>query len=325
VQVPLVVEDDRPARALPLQRGAGVGASVGHAHHRRVLQVGDVDAGHRQPLEAAVGAHEVCDEGVRRLPQQLGGGRELLHVSAVAHHRDAVADAHGLLDVVGDEDDRLAHRLLQAQELRLQAFADHRVDGGERFVHQQHRRVGGQRPRYAGPLPLPARQLGRVAVTELLRVEADGVQQLVHPLPDPLPVPAEQPRHGADVRAHRLVREQAHALDDVADATAQLVGVDAGHVLATEQDPAGAGLDDPVDHLHRGGLAAAGRAHEDRELARGEGQVELGDAHRAVGVDLAHALEPDLLGRARACRTSRWVGGLRSSVHGVTLLGSARW
>ena len=50
--------------------------------------------------------------------------------------------------------------LLQAQELRLQPLADHRVDGGERLVHEQHRRVGGQRPGDAGPLALPAGELG---------------------------------------------------------------------------------------------------------------------------------------------------------------------
>ena len=62
---------------------------------------------------------------------------------------------------------------------------------------------------------------------------------------------------------------------------------------------------------------------QDGQLAGGEGQVELGDADRAVGVDLADPLEPDLLGAVRRSGgTSRRVGGLRSSVHGVTLLGA---
>ena len=226
-----------------LHRGPGIGHPVTHVHDGRPLEVRRVDAGHGQPLEPAVGADEVRDEGVGRAAQQVGRGGELLDVAAVAHHRDPVADPHGLLDVVRDEDDRLAHGLLQPEELRLQPLTDDGVDGGERLVHEQHGRIGGQRAGDAGPLPLTAGQLRGIAVPVHGRVETDGVEQLVDPGPDPLLVPAEQSRHRADVRAHGLVREQPDALDDVADPAAQLVGVDAGDVLAVEQDPAGRRLD----------------------------------------------------------------------------------
>ncbi len=63
---------------------------------------------------------------------------------------------------------------LQPQHLGLQFLADHRVDGGERLVHQQDRRVRGQRPGHADALLLPTGELGRVALPEL------GVQP--HPL-----------------------------------------------------------------------------------------------------------------------------------------------
>ena len=220
-------------------RGPGIGHPVTDVHDGRPLEVGRVDAGHGQPLEPAVGADEVRDEVVGRAAEQVGRGGELLHVAAVAHHGDPVADPHGLLDVVGDEDDRLADGLLQAQELRLQPLADDGVDGGERLVHQQHRRIRGQRAGDAGPLALPAGQLRGVAVPDArpdpgrrcpaARRPGSRMRCLV---------PAQQPRHGADVGAHGLVREQPDALDDVADPPAQLVGIDAGDVLAVEQDPA---------------------------------------------------------------------------------------
>ena len=69
---------------------------------------------------------------------------------------DLVTQLDGLVDVVGDEHDRLAEFRLQAQELVLQLAADDRVDGAERLVHQHHRRIRGQRPGHADPLLLPA-------------------------------------------------------------------------------------------------------------------------------------------------------------------------
>ena len=48
---------------------------------------------------------------------------------------------------------------LEAEELVLQPRRVHRVDGAERLVHQQHRRVGAQRPGHADALALPAGQL----------------------------------------------------------------------------------------------------------------------------------------------------------------------
>ena len=55
-------------------------------------------------------------------------------------------------------------------------------------------------------------------------------------------------------------------------------------------------------------LPQPGRPDQHGQLAGGEGQVELGHAHRAVGVDLADPLEPDLLGAVLgpAARLAGW-------------------
>ena len=68
---------------------------------------------------------------------------------------------------------------LQAQELVLQPLAVDRVDRAERLVHQQHRRVGGERAGHADALALAARELGRVALAHLAGVERDQLEQLV--------------------------------------------------------------------------------------------------------------------------------------------------
>ena len=105
------------------------------------------------------------------------GGPYCASCAALAEDRDPVAERDRLVDVVGDEHDRLAQLALQPQELVLQRAAHDRVDGAERLVHQQHGRVGGERPGDADALLLAAGELARVAVGHR-RVEADELEQL---------------------------------------------------------------------------------------------------------------------------------------------------
>ena len=122
------------------------------------------------------------------------------------------------------------------QQLVLQRGADHRVDGAERLVHQQHRRVGGQRPGHADALLLAAGQLVRVAPGQL-RVEADQGEQFPRAVAGLLARPAVEHRDRGDVVLDGAVREQAGLLDHVADAAAQLGRVARPDVGAVEQDP----------------------------------------------------------------------------------------
>ena len=50
---------------------------------------------------------------------------------------------------------------------------------------------------------------------------------------------------------------------------------------------------EPREHAQRGGLAAAGRADEDHELAVVHVEVEVGDGKEAVAVGLGHVVEGD--------------------------------
>jgi hypothetical protein len=60
----------------------------------------------------------------------------------------------------------LPNSLLKPQEFVLEALADHGVDGGERLVHQQDRRVGGEGAGDADALLLAAGELVRVPLGE---------------------------------------------------------------------------------------------------------------------------------------------------------------
>ncbi len=61
--------------------------------------------------------------------------------------------------------------------------------------------------------------------------------------------PAEQPGHGRDVLADRLVREQADLLDHVADAPPKVGQLARPGIDAVDEDPPGRRLDQAVDHL----------------------------------------------------------------------------
>ena len=162
-------------------RRVGGRACVG-ASRRGRRSAPAVNGSSRRRLEAerpvaAVAADEVGHEVVDRVRQQVCRVGQLGEPPPTRRTADLVAELDRLVDVVGDEDDRLAELALQAQELVLQLLADDRVDGAERLVHEHHRRVGREGPGDADALLLAAGELGRVALGER-GVETDPLEQL---------------------------------------------------------------------------------------------------------------------------------------------------
>jgi hypothetical protein len=145
---------------------------------------------------------------------------------------------------------------LEAEELLLEPGPGHRVDGAEGFVHQEDRRVGGQRPGDPDPLALPAGQLVRSTVAVGGRVEADEVEELVDAGIDPAAFPADEPGDGGDVGGDVEVGEETDLLDDVANPPPQLHGVARRDVAPVDQHPTRRRLHQAIDHLEGGGLPA---------------------------------------------------------------------
>ena len=85
----------------------------------------------------------------------------------MAEHGQAVAHRERLLLVVGHVDEREPHLLLDLLQLDLHRLAELQVERPERLVQQQHLRPHDERPRERDALPLPARELQRLAVAEL--------------------------------------------------------------------------------------------------------------------------------------------------------------
>ena len=91
-----------------------------------------------------------------------------------------VGQRDGLDDIMRHEDDRIFHVLPKPRQLLLQTKPRMRIQRPERFIHQQDRLVGDERPRQRPPLLHPAGQLARKLVFETAKL---------HPL-DPLHCPA---------------------------------------------------------------------------------------------------------------------------------------
>ena len=246
--------------------------------------------GDREPLQPAVGADEVGHERRRRVAEDRRRGVVLLEDAAdVAAPRSGrpASTASSMSWVTNTI--VLRSSALQAEELVLQAGARDRVDRAERLVHQQHRRVGGQRPRHADALAAgrPTARPGSGRRTSPGSSPTSSSSSSTRAVRAGL-VPAEQLRARCAMFARdRLVREQADLLDHVADAAAQLDRVDVGDVLAVEVDPAGGRLDEPVDHPQRRGLAAARRPDEHAHLAARDVEAELVHGDGPVRVPLA--------------------------------------
>ncbi len=88
---------------------------------------------------------------------------------AVVHDDDLVGHRHGLDLVVGDVDGRGLEALVQLLDLGPHGDAQLGVEIGQRLVEQEHLRIAHDGATHGDALALPARELARVAVQELLQ------------------------------------------------------------------------------------------------------------------------------------------------------------
>ena len=181
---------------------------------------------------------EALDELRGGVGEDGGRGVVLRQDPAALQDGDPVAHLDRLVHVMGDEDDRLAHLLLEAQELVLEPIATDRIDGAEWLVHEHHGRIRREGACHADPLALAARQLVRIPVAIGGRLEADQVEQLVDPVARARRLPAQELGHDRHVVADGEVREEPDLLDHVSDSPPQLDGGQGHDVLAVDRDPA---------------------------------------------------------------------------------------
>src|SRR5918998_2286095 len=284
--------DDLRQRVPHRQLFAYAGKAFCVAVCRREIHV--ADAHEREPLEDPVVPDEGGDELGVRVREDVLRRVVLGEEAALLEDGDLVAHLYGLVYVVGDEDDGLLDVVLDAQKLVLEPLARNGVDRPEGLVHEHDRGVRRHRARHPDPLLLAPRELGRVTVSVVVRIQADELQQLVNASPRAMPLPAKEARHGGDVLGDRAVGEEAYLLDGVADLAPELGAAHRGVRLAVYEDLTLCGLDEPVDHPHRGGLATPRWTHQNADLPFGdlEGEV-VDDGPLGAGICLAYPLKPD--------------------------------
>ena len=197
---------------------------------------------------------------------------------------------------------------MNAPDLDLHLLAQLLVQRTERLVHQQQPRAGDERARHGDPLLLSARELARIARSEMRKLHQG--QHLAHALARGA---ARQRAAHAQRKAHVLrnahMREQRVGLKHHADVA--LVRRDSGDGGAIEQDLAGIGGEKAGDQIEHRGLARAARPEQRHECSGGDCERDvvdrLGRAER-----LAQRAQLDL-GAARVCRSRMSLALIRAT------------
>ena len=109
-----------------------------------VILIGGVEELHE--IRATFLVHVTLEEGLG-IARPWDVQRELVDEASAAHEHDAVGQKQRLLDVMGDEDGRLARRVRHPQPLHkaLQLTASLDVEGAKRLVEQQDFGIHGKR------------------------------------------------------------------------------------------------------------------------------------------------------------------------------------
>ena len=180
---------------------------------------------------------------------------------ARGHDEQAFAEEQGFFHAVGDEDDRLAGVAPQLQDQGLHLLPRQRVQRPQRLVHQDELRVVGEAAGQGDALLHAARQLVDRLVPEPL--EADGVEQVLHPGGDLAGRCAAHLRAEADVLGDVQPLEQRALLEH--HPALRRGGGDL--VRAEHRLPAGGGEESGED-VEKGGLAAPRRPEHRQDAAR---------------------------------------------------------
>ena len=220
------------------------------------------------------------------LPQELGARRGLDDATVLVDH-DAVAQSIGLREVVGDEHGGGTPVRQDLPELVPQRAAKRGVQGRQRLVEKEERRIRGESPPEGHALPLTAGDVARTPALEPL--EAHARDHLRRAAPRLGARAIAQPE--TDVVGHGEMREEGVALEDVAHPPSlrREVGSRLGieEHAAVDDDPARVGPQEARQTLESERLARAGGAEErGHSLAARPLDVEREPGQAPVQADL---------------------------------------
>jgi len=185
------------------------------------------------------------------------------HDAAGLEQNDARREQQRFPQIVGDKNNRFAKSPRESAEFALKFRARDGIERAERFVHQQNRRIGGERASHADALALPAGKFARAPLAKFAWIEADKLKHFLDARGDARRGPFLQSGNERDILRNREMGEESGFLDHVADATTEADGVPiAGGASLDLNLPIG-GKQHAIDQFEEGGLAAAAAAEKD--------------------------------------------------------------
>ena len=247
---------------------------IAHHHAARTQQH---FAGGLAGVALAAHLHLAPDHGFGQAFDRGVGYGDVLHHAALAHHGDEVAQAHHLLEFVGDQQDRRSLRAQQRQHPeQLLGFLRGQHRGG--FIQDQDARPAVQRLEDFQPLPVAHRQVGHQ------RIEVDPQPGRIHQgqqlgAHQHLGLVQQHMRFGAEhhvlergqrIDQHEMLVHHADAQRD------RLVRVADRGRLAGHLDGAAVAAVKTVQHRHQRALAGAVFPHDAVHRALQHAQVHVG-------------------------------------------------
>ena len=154
---------------------------------------------------------------------------------------------------------------MQEADLAAQLAANGGVERGQRFVEQEHRRLGGEGARQGHALLLPAGQF--IGKTVAHAAEANALEQFAAACGDLRRSVAAQAHGVTDVGRRRHIGKQRIRLEN--EAHAPFARGQGGDVATAEDHPAGVGRGKPRDNAKQGRLAAAAGPEKADEFVLG--------------------------------------------------------
>ena len=185
-----------------------------------------VDARHATAhfgIEHVHHANKARDEFIRGLLINFTRRADLFEVALGKDH-DAVGNFHRFLLIVRDENRRHVQIVMQLHQPLAQLLPNLRVHRAERFIQQQHTRLGCQRTGDGDALTLTTGELMRKAF--LQSAQAEQLDQFRHACFDVHLLPLLDLEAERDVLEHAHVSEQGVALEHKTD-----VALLHGHVI----------------------------------------------------------------------------------------------
>ena len=183
----------------------------------------------------------------------MSSGNPICSTLPLRHDGQTVAHHERLLLVVGHVDEGDAALALDAHQLELHLLAELEVEGAERFVEQQDRRLVHERARQRDALLLASGELVGPAV--VVAAQLHHVEVLLDPVLDVALRDLLAAQTEGDVVGDGHVREQRVRLEDGVDVALERRNAD--DVAAGQLHPAGVGLFESRNHAERGRLATS--------------------------------------------------------------------